>query len=167
MKKLSLFGALIIGAMVISCNKESDFDTSNGSGVNPADAYAPLFSDYHGFFVATKSFGTQTTPSVPGFPSQEFTIEIGTAVAGFGNLQSGAFNDVGKVSLTLGTTPKQYELTKQSNNAYTFTPSATDPTGLPLSNSSGGTPFWEVPSLGISSSSPMTFFPSKGTITSG
>lgn len=166
MKKLSLFSALIMGAIVISCNKESDFDVSNGSGVNPTDAFAPLFSDYQGFFVATKSFGTQTTPSVPGFPSQEFTIEIGTAVAGFGNLQSGTFNDVGAVSLTLGTTPKKYDLAKQSNNAYVFTPSSTEPTGLPLSNSAGGTPFWDVPSLGISSSSPMSSFPSKPSMIS-
>lgn len=167
MNKVIFWGILLASSLVMSCNKSSDFDTSNGSGVNPADAFAPLFSDYHGFFVATKSFGTHTTPSIPGFPSQEVSIEIGTAVAGFGNLQTQTFNDVGEVSLNLGTTPKKYTLSKQSNNSYVFTPSTTEPTGLPLSNSSGGTPFWEVSSLGISSSSPMTYFPSKGTITSG
>ena len=167
MKKITLFSAMLGAAFLFSCNKATDFDTSNGSGVDPVDAFAPLFSDYQGFFVATKSFGTQATPSIPGFPSQEVTIEIGTAVAGFGNLSASTFNDVGEVSLNLGTSPKKYTLSKQTNNAYVFTPSATEPTGLPFSNSSGGTPFWEVPSLSISSSSPMQYFPSKGTITSG
>lgn len=160
--KLNFFTlALITGVLALSSCKKDTPDTKNPQAVDPLKSLN--LSDADGILVGIKSITTQSTPAVPGFPSQEIEVEVGTAVAAFGNLQSGSFDDVGDVQFYLGSNPTKYELAKQENNSYVYTPGTSNPNGVDFGNN---TPFWEVPGKSISTSGPLQKFPNAPTITS-
>ncbi len=140
-------------------NNNNNNNNNNKPNTAPDLVNILQISDAKGAFVGVMSVSEQSTPM------GNITMTIGTAVAVVGDLTAGKYEDVGKVQCYVGSTPKAYELTKQDNNSYVFIPSMTDPTGIPYTQGSAGIPFWEVPSLNISTSSYYQF-PSVPEITS-
>ena len=126
MKKLTL--ALLSASLFFaSCDKKVTLPSDNNNATAAATpSPAPTTGD--GFLVALY---TITNTTVAGFP---VNTVFGTGVAGFGNLATATYNDAGTVSLEGKT------FTKNANNSYYFTPSASDPTGIDMS----GTLVWNV-----------------------
>lgn len=105
-----------------SCDKKTTTTTPTTTNTNTGTpSPAPASGD--GAIVSVLS---ETKTVVSGFP---ITTSLGTAVAVFGNLAGGTYSDAGAITLNTKS------LTKQSNNSYVFTPSATDITGIDLSGS--------------------------------
>lgn len=163
------FVARVIMLLVVSCvmvlNNGCSKSNNNSNNGNASATTIPPIDEADGVMVAIKtvSFINQS-----GF---EFETYINTAVAAFGNFQTEQLVDVGTVDLDANV------LDKVDNNAYIFTPSASNPTGLTFGNSfdwtvTGGSGFsgfshtvnFGFPSVGkitsatgtISSSSPYT-----------
>jgi hypothetical protein len=125
MKKISLFAScalLIVVLSVSSCTKKKD---SQQAPSNTAPQYT-IPGDANGAFAAVKTISSQT---IAGYTT---SIDIGTAVAWFGS--STSFVDGGTVKLNSNS------LSKQSNNAYVFTPATTAPTGIDFT----GSEVWEI-----------------------
>lgn len=115
----------VTGLALVSCKKENPVpEEPTPTPVNtPTGSTTPTPVGADGVMWAIKS-----TSSVQGF-----TIEIGTAVGIFMNGTSDLVN-VGNVSVNA------QNLSVASNNAYTFTPGQTMPTGLDFSSSTN----WSV-----------------------
>lgn len=120
MKKIILSLSLI-GFLFASCDKVKNTTNTNPTTTNTNTTPSPVPGTGDGAIVSVKSV-TKTT--VGGFP---ITTELGTAVAVFGNLSTGSYTDAGTITVNGKT------LTKQANNSYVYTPSATDITGIDLS----------------------------------
>ena len=109
-----------------ACSKSTTTPTPpNKNAANPS------FTTGDGAIIAVM---TRTSTTNFGFTTD---IDLGTAVAVFGNLSTGTYNDAGTVTLNAKA------LTKNSNNSYVFTPSATDIKGIDFSTDidwSVGTP---------------------------
>ncbi len=121
-KKTTFFVLLCsLGMLVSSCKKEDlipEIPEPEPTPVStPSGSTTPVPSNADGVMWAIKS-----TSSVQGF-----TIEIGTAVGFFMNGTTDLVN-VGTVSVNSN------NLSMASNNAYTFAPTQTMPTGLDLSS---------------------------------
>lgn len=110
---LMVFTAILLTA----CEKDEDNTPSPSSGGSntTTEESSIQFGDADGTLIAVKS------KSNTGI----ITIQIGTAVASFFN--GGNLTDVGTISVE-GT-----EMTKNSNNSYTATASASSPTGISYS----------------------------------
>lgn len=124
--KSSLFVLLCsLGLVVSSCKKEDLIPEEPAPApVNtPSGSTTPIPADADGVMWAIRSASTV----------QGFTIEIGTAVGVFMNGTTDLVN-VGSVSVN------SQNLTAASNNAYSFAPSQTMPTGLDFSSSTN----WSV-----------------------
>ncbi|MFV0470624.1 MAG: hypothetical protein ACK5L7_01125 [Paludibacteraceae bacterium] len=155
-----LLTILIFTVVFVNC-KTDEPDTSKTETIDPIETFSNL--DAAGVMVATKSYikAPSTTGGIPGMGDIDLEIEVGTAVAVFGDLKKGTFNDAGEVRLSLNS--QQYPLKKQSNNSYVSTPGLTDPQGIVFDDN---IPFWDVPNLNFSKSSYYRF-PGKPAITSG
>lgn len=117
----SILFALIctMSLLVVSCKKENpEPEEQTPTASTPTGSTTPIPSNADGVMWAIRS-----TSSFQGF-----AIEIGTAVGIFMNGTTDLVN-VGTVSVN------SENLTASSNNAYTFTPNQTSPTGLDFSNS--------------------------------
>ncbi len=124
--KTTLFVLLCSLSMLVSSCKKEDLipEEPTPAPVNtPTGSTTPVPTGADGVMWAIRS-----TSSVQGF-----TIDIGTAVGIFMNGTTDLVN-VGTVSVNSN------NLTASSNNAYTFTPSQTMPTGLDFSSSTN----WSV-----------------------
>lgn len=120
MKKLFL--AMSLGVILFaSCDKKATTPNTTPTN-NNTSATTPIPAGGDGALVAVQTVSKMT---VGGFP---ITTTLGTGVAVFGNLSTGSYNDAGAVTLNTKA------LTKQSNNSYVYTPSATDITGIDLSS---------------------------------
>lgn len=114
---------LLSAALVFTaCEKDEDepeIPQENPTTETESAPTTPQFSNADGSLWAVNSMSTQ---SVGGF---EVDVNIGIAVGAF--TENGDFNtlvDVGTVSVD------DNNLTRQSNNSYTLTPSQTNPTGI-------------------------------------
>lgn len=122
----------------------------------PADADGALIS-----------ICTISKQSAPGFPGGGVEVETGTAVAVFGDLAGGNFQDAGNVSVYVGSSAQPFDLEKQSNNSYVYKPAASNPQGPGFKPANSNTiPFWDVPSRDISTSAGIYGFPKKPVISS-
>lgn len=120
--KKAILSLSLVGILFASCDKVKDVNNNNTNNpTNTNTTPSPMPGTGDGAIVSVKSV-TKTT--VGGFP---ITTEMGTAVAVFGNLATGAYTDAGTITVNSKT------LTKQSNNSYVYTPSASDITGIDLS----------------------------------
>ncbi|WP_343634397.1 hypothetical protein [Fluviicola sp.] len=141
-----------LSVFMSSCKKENIIpeEPTPAPVSTPAGNTTPVPSNADGVMWAIKSSTTM----------QGFTIEIGTAVGLFMNGTTDLV-DVGAVSVN------SQNLAKASNNAYTFTPGQTMPTGLDFSSSTN----WSV--AGGSGHAAFTYdasalaFPTGSAITSG
>lgn len=151
---------LVAAAILVSCETNDPDADKKTETIDPIKTFSNL--DGAGVMVATKSYvkAPSATGGIPGMGDIDLDIEVGTAVAVFGDLKNGTYNDVGEVSLSINS--QQYPLKKQSNNSYVSTPGLTDPQGIVFD---GSTPFWEVPNLNFGKSSYYQF-PNKPVITS-
>lgn len=86
----------------------------------PATTSTPTFAEGDGAIVALI---TRTTTSTP---VGNMDIDLGTGVAVFGNLSTGAYVNAGTITLNGKT------LTRNDNNSYVYMPSMTDITGIEL-----------------------------------
>lgn len=111
MKSFKTSTLLLIAASLLlsvsSCKKDDDDDTS--SNTNQATNIPPSANNADGIMVAIK---TLTFVEQLGF---EFSLPVNTGVAAFGNLETGAFEEVGTVDLGGDV------LAKQDNNSYVYT----------------------------------------------
>ncbi len=117
-KILSL--ALLASVAFTSCDPSDvipDTDDPTPTPGNNNNTQTPSFASGDGAIVA---INTRTVTSAP----INTAVDLGTAVAVFGDLSSGTYNDAGSVMLN------GKSLTKASNNAYSYVPSATDITGI-------------------------------------
>jgi hypothetical protein len=122
----------LFGLMLSSCSQEEIDKLVNQAQNNPPpspapsnDVPVPSWSDAHGVLVTTK---VKTVNS-------GVSLDIGVATAVFfAGAGDSAFVEAGTVKV------ESKELTKQSNNSYTFAPSQTEPTGIAFSNPVS----WEV-----------------------
>lgn len=120
-KQLFLIALATIGTLA-SCSKADPVTPTPTPTPTPPSSAAstPSYATGDGAIVALI---TRTTTNTP-IGAVDF--DLGTGVAVFGSLSSTTYNDAGKVTLN------GKELTKQSNNAYVYTPSAADVTGIDL-----------------------------------
>lgn len=121
MKKISfvLLAAIFFFA---SCDKKVTLPTNNNNATAAATpSPAPASGD--GFLVALYTVNNTTVSGIP------INTAFGTGLAGFGNLAAGTYNDAGAISL------EGKVFTKNANNAYYYTTSANDITGIDMSGS--------------------------------
>lgn len=124
--KTSLFVLICLLSILISSCKKEDVIPEEPAPTpvsTPGGSTTPVPTDADGVMWAIKSSSTV----------QGFTIEIGTAVGIFMNGTTDLVN-VGTVSVN------SQNLTAASNNAYTYAPNQTMPTGLDFSSSTN----WSV-----------------------
>lgn len=109
----------VVGSSFQSCKKD-DNNNNNNNGTPSASTIPPL-SSADAALVAIK---TKSYVSYLGYTTE---LVIGTGVGAFG-ITNGSTNysDVGAITID------GESLTKQSNNAYIYTPTATNPEGLSL-----------------------------------
>lgn len=155
------FVLLSMGMALASCSKDDDTPAPappSGGGNNTSPSTTPNFADAHASLWAVRAFTTQSTPF------GDMDMEIGTGVAVFSNDGFATMVSAGQVKLN------DHVLTAASNNAYTFTPSASAPTGIDLSS---GALSWEVAGSaqfsGFTQAYTNSTFPNPtvGTISSG
>lgn len=115
---------LAITVSISSCKKKDS--TTNQTAPQNTTPTASTPSNADGAFAAVK---TLTVSSYAGYNT---TINVGTAVSWFGTQNS--YVDGGTVKCNNNT------LSKQSNNAYIFTPAQTSPTGIDFS----GDVSWDI-----------------------
>lgn len=111
--------ALLLSLVVFSssCGKDDDDDDDQNPN-QPTATTIPPIDDADGIMVALK---TLSFVSQLGFETE---VPTNTAVAAFGNMQTGDFVDVGAVDVDGNV------LTKYENDSYVFTPSVTNPNGI-------------------------------------
>jgi hypothetical protein len=150
--KTTLFVLLCsLSVTISSCKKEDVIpeEPAPAPVTTPAGSTTPVPANADGVMWAIKSSSTV----------QGFTIEIGTAVGIFMNGTTDLV-DVGAVSVN------SQNLTKASNNAYTFNPSQTMPTGLDFSSAAD----WSVAGgsghAGFTYDASSLVFPTGSAITS-
>lgn len=126
MNKIIMILSIAFLGFMSACSKTTPTPTpTNKNAANPS------FTTGDGAIIAVM---TRTSTTNFGITTD---IDLGTAVAIFGDLSTGSYNDAGTVTLNAKA------LTKNSNNSYVFTPSATDIKGIDFStdiNWSVGTP---------------------------
>lgn len=133
MKKQFILLLIPTIALFSSCSKDDDSNNSTPTPSASTPSTVPVIADAHGVLVAVKSNTWTTTPG--GL----FPFLIGTAVAVFSDIPgSSAFVNAGNLQC------ESNILTRQSNNSYVFTPSATAPMGISFSNN----PTWDVEGAG-------------------
>lgn len=155
--KRSLLFSLGLSLLVAlgSCKKDDDTDDDDDTTpttTTPANP-TPTPADADGVCVSIKSF------SVTSSPIGDITTDIGLAVAVFPTT-GGTFVDAGAV------TCNTKALTKNDNNSYTFTPNASDPTGIDFSSDND----WSVAGAGSVTGftySNSTNIPKIGNLTAG
>jgi hypothetical protein len=159
MKKPSIYFLMMmfaVASVIGGCNKDDDDDDNNNNTQTPVVGATDLFnySDAFGIFAGVNTVTFQNAPIVG-----TIEIETGTAVAAVWNTAgSSTYVAMGTVSCNTN------DLTKQSNNSYVFTPSATSTSGIDFSSGSswviGGSA--DVPAFNFNFGT----FPSNPTITS-
>lgn len=122
MKKASKYFVLLIMASVLftSCNKE-DEDEDTTPDPTPAAAPSnpiPAPAGANGALVAIQTANYISTPLGTIYQP------LGIGVAVYGDLSASTFQDAGAITLNTNA------LTKQTNNSYVYTPSATNTTGI-------------------------------------
>jgi len=159
MKKPSIYFLMMlfaIASVIGGCKKDEDDDDNNDTQtavVGPADLYN--YSDAFGIFAGVNTITTQTVPIVG-----TVEIETGTAVAAVWNTAGAASSFIAMGTVSCNTN----DLTKQSNNSYVFTPTATASTGIDFSGGSD----WAISGSADVPAFNFTFstFPDNPTITS-
>jgi hypothetical protein len=126
---------LALGTVLSACKKEETQPPTppadgGGGGGNSTPSTTPSFTDADGVLAAVRVFTTQSTPI------GTIDITMGVASAAFSNDGFSTFANVGDVSCNGSA------LTRQSNNSYAYTPTATEPTGIDLTASNEVT--WTV-----------------------
>jgi len=124
--------ALALALVFTACKKDDPEPpaTPGGGGGSSTPSTAPFFSDADGLVSAIRVLTTQSTPIGP------VDLVLGIATGVFSNDAFATFQNVGAVSCN------GEALTRQSNNNYTYQPSATNPTGIDLTASNEVT--WNV-----------------------
>jgi len=124
--------ALLASIALTSCDPSDVVPDTEDPTPTPENnnTQTPSFASGDGAIVALN------TRTVTSTPIGNTTIDLGTAVAVFGDLAAGTYNDAGSVTLN------GKSLTKTSNNAYSYVPSATDFTGIDFEDNIK----WEVSS---------------------
>lgn len=124
MNKKTLMIAIAAIGTLASCTKTPSSSTPTPTPTTPvaSGATTPTYGTGDGAIVALMTRTTTTTPV------GNYDVDLGTGVAVFGTLSSGTYVDAGKITLN------GKELTKQTNNTYVYTPTATDVTGIDLSS---------------------------------
>lgn len=116
-----------------ACKKEESDTPAPQGGNNTGSttpSTTPRFADADGVMAAVRAFTSQSTPL------GTIDINVGTATAAFSNDGFSSFVGVGSVSCN------GEALGAQSNNAYAYAPSASNPTGIDLTASNEVT--WSV-----------------------
>lgn len=170
MKKSFLAIILVSCSLIVlnSCKKDEEPEptnnTTNNTNTTPPPATTPspqspnpAPSDAAGSMVAVKTITYVSVPMV-GVIRQD----VGTGVAAFWNTP-GTYLDAGAITLNTNA------LTKQTNNAYIFTPGTSNPSGLDFSS---GNTNWSVAgnsgnSIPAINYDPAMGFPSMDTIAGG
>ncbi|MBX2975646.1 MAG: hypothetical protein KF721_05900 [Ignavibacteriaceae bacterium] len=117
MKKTILLFSLLMLLAIVGCKKD---DAATNPTDNPGStSTTPTPTDFGGATPTNVMAVVRTSTTYVGV-----TIDVGTAVATFGTPPQ----DKGAVKVTSKGT--DYNLTKQSNNAYIFTPDALSPQGI-------------------------------------
>lgn len=116
-----LFALASVLLTVSSCNNDDDDNTPQAPANSTPTVNPPSNAD--GAFAAVNTITIQDIPFVG--PTEIF---VGTAAAWFGSQSS--FVDGGTVNCNTS------DLTKQSNNAYIFAPTTTEPQGIDFSGTS-------------------------------
>lgn len=156
--KFPLLFILVVALAFTACEKEEEEPVIPQNDPTPTTQSAPPTPTIEGADASLWAIRSASTQTVGGFTVD---VNIGLAVAAFAegaNFET--LVDVGTVEVD-GTM-----LTKQANNAYTFTPSQTDPTGLDFDNNvtweiTGGSGFQQFnTAMNIT-------FPTVSEITSG
>lgn len=162
MKKTHLFLALMLssGLLFTSCNKDEEEEetpdpTPTAAPSNPIPAPAGA----NGAFVAVETVTYVSTPL------GEISQNVGLGVAVYGDLATPTYSDCGTVSLNGN------GLTKQStNNAYIYTPAATDVDGIDFGSginwTCGGNSSTGAPSFNYTPSNPLPPSPNYNGSTS-
>lgn len=129
--KIALISLCVLGAALTSCSQEEidkliNQQQNNTTPIPPSGSIPlPEFADAHGVLAVTKAKTVQSGVS----------ISVGVATAAFyTNAGDSVFADAGTVKV------ESKDLTKQSNNAYTFVPSQTEPAGISFTDPIS----WEV-----------------------
>ena len=147
--------AAVVVMSVSACNLLPDTDPDTDTNSNPAPPTPTIADGSSGTLAAVKSI---TTQDIPGFGLIEIDLGIATA-AFFNGTDYNNFVGAGAVTCeTLG-------LTLNANNSYTFTPTATEPSGIDWS----GNPDWNVAGDGTIPAFTHTTtigFPGAGAVTS-
>ncbi|HQV51171.1 MAG: hypothetical protein IPI00_09055 [Flavobacteriales bacterium] len=117
--------ALSAGIVLTACKKDDDPEPAapDGGSTSSTPSTTPNFVDADASLWGVKTWTTTTTPI------GNVTVEIGVGIAVFSNDDFASFVNVGTVGVN-GT-----DLTAQSNNSYTSTPSQANPLGIDFSNS--------------------------------
>lgn len=135
-KNQTLLLLLTVFTLFASCSKDDDSD--NSTPVPPTastPSTVPVIADANGVLVSVKSITWTINPFFP-FP---VISQVGTAVAVFSDSPgSSTFVNAGNVQC------ESNFLTRQGNNSYVFTPSATAPTGISFNTN----PEWVVQGAG-------------------
>lgn len=146
---------LLMGAISVSSCNLLDTDTDDDTTTSSPPP-TPTFADGNGTLSAVKS---TTFQDVPGFGQIEIDLGI-AAGAFFDGTDYDNFVEAGTVSC------EGLDLTRNENNSYTFTPTASEPEGIDFS----GNPDWAVSGNGSIPSFTHTTnigFPTAGNVTSG
>lgn len=132
--RIVLLSLCVLGTALTSCSQEEidklvnqQQNNNNNPTPTPTSGSIPLpeYADAHGVLAVTKAKTVQSGVS----------ISVGVATAAFyTNAGDSVFADAGTVKV------ESKDLTKQSNNAYAFVPSTTEPTGISFTNPIS----WEV-----------------------
>lgn len=124
-KQIFILAFVSITMLVTSCDKKEE---DLPAPITPPAANAPATinpagSDAFGALIAIQTANYISVPVI-GEINQPVNIGVGF----FGNLVEGTFVDAGNISINT------LALTKQTNNAYVYTPAATNPLGPTLSD---------------------------------
>ncbi|MBI2257462.1 MAG: hypothetical protein HYU67_01010 [Flavobacteriia bacterium] len=112
-------------------NYDSSAEEDDGSCTYPTPSasqpagYTPTYTGTYGALVGIKT----VTTIDPGFGMPKQDMTLGTAVAFFSENGGSSFQDAGTVTIK-NASNTIYNLTKQSNNSYVYTPEATNTTGI-------------------------------------
>jgi hypothetical protein len=121
--KITIFALALVSGLVSSCKKDSTTEPTPTPTPTPTVNTTPNITGADGVLAAVQTKSVQT---IGGFT---IPIYIGTGVGVFWSTPN-SYLDAGTISLNSNS------LTKGSNNAYSFQPGTTNPTGIDFSANS-------------------------------
>lgn len=159
---IALTAALLL-ILTGSCKKNNPISNDPTAAADPLSTLS-MPTDADGALIAVCTISQQ---SLPGIPGGGVDVKAGTAVAVFGDLDGGNFEDAGTVDVYAGQGTQKYSLEKQDNNSYVFKPGTSNPQGPGFEPANTNTiPYWDVPGKAIAENAGNTGFPAKPIISS-